>query len=155
MLSGFVAMILFTSCDPSKKNDDLEAKEKLDIQNFLSNNDTIDFELKTSGLYYYDLDIGTGPQAESHDTAYVFYAMQYLSLQIFDTNIETTDTLKVAVNEGKYLLGFEEGISYMREGGKALFVVPSSLAFGSDGTYYVSPYTPFLFQVYLVKLKKH
>jgi FKBP-type peptidyl-prolyl cis-trans isomerase FkpA len=155
MLLGFLAMIFFTSCDPSKNLDDLEAKEKLDIENFLSNNDTIGFERKTSGLYYYDLVVGTGPQAESHDTAYVFYAMQYLSLQIFDSNIGTTDTLKVPVNEGKYLLGFEEGISYMREGGRAFFVVPSSLAFGSDGTYYVSPYTPFLFQVHLVKLKKH
>jgi FKBP-type peptidyl-prolyl cis-trans isomerase len=155
MFSGFIAVISFTSCSLDNNLADREAQEKLDIQNFLSNNDTIDFELKTSGLYYYDLDIGTGPQAESHDTAYVFYAMQYLSLQIFDTNIGTTDTLKLAINEAKYIPGLEEGISYMREGGTALFVVPSSLAFGAEGTYYVSPYTPFLFQVKLVKLKKH
>jgi FKBP-type peptidyl-prolyl cis-trans isomerase FkpA len=155
MLSGFLIMILLASCVPNKNLDDFEAQEKLDIQNFLSNNDTIDFEKKTSGLYYYDLTLGTGPQAETLDTAYVFYAMQYLSTLIFETNLGTTDTLKVAVNGGKFIPGFEEGISYMREGGTALFVVPSSLAFGAQGTYYVSPYTPFLFQVKLVKLKKH
>jgi len=155
MLSGFMIMILLASCIANKNFDDYEAQEKLNIQNFLLNNDTINFEKKTSGLYYYDLTLGTGPQAETYDTAYVFYAMQYLSTQIFETNLGTTDTLKVAVNGGKFLPGFEEGISYMREGGTALLVVPSSLAFGSEGSYYVSPYTPFLFQIKLVKLKKH
>ncbi len=155
MFSGFMIMILLASCDPTLNLDDYEAQEKLNTQNFLLNNDTIGFEKKTSGLYYYDLIEGTGPQAETHDTAYVFYAMQYLSTIVFETNFGTTDTLKVVVNEGKFIPGFEEGISYMREGGTALFVVPSSLAFGAEGTYYVSPYTPFLFQVKLVKLKKH
>jgi len=155
MFSGFIAAISFTSCSLNDNLADREAQEKLDIQNFLLNNDTISFEKKTSGLYYYDFIEGTGPQVETHDTAYVFYAMQYLSTLVFETNMGTTDTLKVSVNEGKFIPGFEEGISYMREGGKALFVVPSSLAFGAEGTIYVSPYTPFLFQVYLVKLKKH
>jgi FKBP-type peptidyl-prolyl cis-trans isomerase len=155
MLSGFIAMVIFTACDPTKKLDDYEAQEKLDIQNFLLNNDTIDFEKKTSGLYYFDLVEGTGPQAETHDTAYIFYAMRYLSGILFATNFETTDTLIFPVNEGKYIPGLEEGVSYMREGGKAIFIVPSSLAYGSEGTYYVSPYTPFLFQTELVKLIKH
>lgn len=155
MFSGLLALISLVSCDPSVKLDDLEAKEKLDISNFLSNNDTIDFERKSSGLYYYDLVAGTGPRTEAQDTAYVFYALQYLTTQIFETNIGTTDTLKVFVNDEKLLLGFKEGLSYMNEGGKAILVVPSSLAFGSQGSYYVSPFTPFLLQIYLVKLKRH
>ena len=154
MLSGFIALISLTSCDPTLNTDDLEAKEKLDISNFILNNDTIDFVKKSSGLYYYDLVEGTGAQAETHDTAYLFYAIQYLTTQVFETNFGTTDTLKVLVSEGKTLPGFDEGISYMKEGGKALLVAPSSLAFGSQGNYYVSPFTPFLFQIYLVKLKK-
>jgi FKBP-type peptidyl-prolyl cis-trans isomerase len=155
IFSGLMTLISLGSCDPTVKTDDLEAKEKLDISNFILNNDTIDFVRKSSGLYYYDLVAGTGAKAETHDTAYIFYAMQYLTTQIFETNIGTTDTLKVLVNEGKLLSGFEEGLSYMNEGGKSLLVVPSNLAFGSQGSYYVSPYTPFLFQIYLVKLKKH
>ena len=155
MLSGFIALISLVSCDPTLKTDDLEAKEKLDISNFILNNDTIDFVRKSSGLYYFDLVAGTGAQAETHDTAYVFYAIQYLTTQIFETNFGTTDTLIFPVNEGKLLLGFDEGITYMNEGGKSLFVAPSNLAFGTQGNYYISPYTPFLFQIYLVKLKKH
>jgi FKBP-type peptidyl-prolyl cis-trans isomerase len=68
----------------------------------------------------------------------------------------TTDTLIFPVNEGKLsVIGFDEGITYMKEGGRAFFLVPSSLAFGASGTYYIYPYTPFIFQVQLVKLKKH
>ncbi len=155
MLSGFITLISLISCNPEVNNEELEVKEEMDISNFISNNDTIDFVVKNSGLYYYDLFEGTGAQAETNDTAYIIYVMQYLNMGVFETNIGTKDTLKVLVNGGKYLKGFEEGISYMKEGGKSLLVVPSILAFGSEGSLYVSPYTPFLFQIYLVKLKKH
>lgn len=151
----FIILISFVSCNLSKKDEDLEATEELSIQKFLSDHDTIAFEKKASGLYYYTYLAGTGPQAEAHDTAYVFYSMHYLSGQLFDTNIGTTDTIIFPINEGKLILGFEEGISYMREGGLSILVVPSKLAYGATGTYYISPYTPFLFQVELIKLKKH
>jgi len=155
MLSGICVMVLLSSCDPTRNKEDLEAQEELKIQSFLSANDTLDFERKTSGLYYLDLVVGTGPLAETDDTAYMFYAMQYLSGSIFDTNMETTDTLIFPVNRGTLILGFEEGVTYMREGGKSIFLVPSILAYGSVGTYYISPYTPFIFQTHLVKLVKH
>ncbi len=155
MLSGLVVMALLSSCDPSSNSVDLEAQEQLSIQSFLSANDTLDFERKTSGLFYFDLVVGTGPLAEADDTAYIFYAMQYLSGTIFDTNFETTDTLIFKVNGGKLIPGFEEGVTYMREGGRSIFLAPSSLAYGSTGNYYISPYTPFIFQTHLVRLVKH
>ncbi len=155
MLSGLVVMALLSSCDPASNSVDLEAQEQLSIESFLSANDTLDFERKTSGLYYFDLAVGTGPMAEANDTAYMFYAMQYLSGIIFDTNFETTDTLIFKVNGGKLIPGFEEGVTYMREGGRAIFLAPSSLAYGSAGNYYISPYTPLIFQTHLVRLVKH
>jgi FKBP-type peptidyl-prolyl cis-trans isomerase len=50
--------------------------------------------------------------------------------------------------------GFEEGVTYMREGGIAKFLVPSGLAFGPYGTYSIAGYTPLLFDVELIKLQK-
>ena len=155
MLSGLVVMALLSSCDPASNSVDLEAQEQLSIESFLSANDTLDFERKASGLYYFDLAVGTGPMAEANDTAYMFYAMQYLSGIIFDTNFETTDTLIFKVNGGKLIPGFEEGVTYMREGGRSIFLAPSSLAYGSAGNYYISPYTPLIFQTHLVRLVKH
>jgi len=154
MLTCLFVMGLLSSCDPTGNTEDLEAQEDLKIQSFLSANDTLDFERKASGLLYLDLSVGTGPLAEPNDTAYMFYAMQYLSGSIFDTNFETTDTLIFKVNGGTLIPGFEEGVTYMREGGKSIFLAPSCLAYGSTGTYYISPYTPFIFQTHLVRLVK-
>jgi FKBP-type peptidyl-prolyl cis-trans isomerase len=149
-------MINFISCNPSKKWKEMEEEEKMAIQDYLYDHDTLDFELKTSGLYYLDVEVGTGPQAETHDTAYMFYTMSYLSGTVFETNAETDDTLVFPVNEGWLSVkGFEEAVTYMKEGGKSKFLVPSSLAFGASGTYYIPSYTPFLFDAELVKLIKH
>jgi FKBP-type peptidyl-prolyl cis-trans isomerase len=155
ILSGIVMMALLSSCDPTKGTEDLEEEETLRIHNFLSNNDTLDFELKESGLYYCGYIEGTGLQAETHDTAYVFYAMQNLSGTYYESNMGTEDTLIFPVNEGRLLLGFDEGITYMKEGGISFFLMPSKLAFGTAGTYYIAPYSPFIFRAELVKLVKH
>lgn len=155
MLPVLFVMGLLSSCDPTLNTEDLEAQEDLKIQSFLSANDTLNFERKASGLFYLDLSVGTGPQVEPGDTAYMFYAMQYLSGSVFDTNFETTDTLIFKVGGGTLIKGFEEGVTFMREGGKSIFLAPSSLAYGSEGTYYISPYTPFIFQTHLVRLVKH
>lgn len=155
LLFAIASLFLMPSCDLSNDIEDPELNEKLQIQNFLSENDTIDFEFKSSGLYYYDHKPGTGLQAETHDTAYIFYAMHRINRTIFETNFDTDDTLIKPVNEGKLIPGFDEALTYMREGGTSLIIVPSKLAYGEKGNYFIPPYTPFIFQINLVKLVKH
>lgn len=155
ILCTLLFLIPFTSCSLDNKLKEKEQEEQLLIQNYLEENDTLDFELKASGLYYLDLEVGAGLQAEIHDTAYIFYAMRSLSGQLMETNAGTFDTLIFPVNEGMLsVAGFEEGVTYMREGGIAKFLVPSGLAFGPYGTYSIAGYTPLLFDVELIKLQK-
>lgn len=156
LLPGLLILVCFTSCDPSKKWKDMEKDEKQAIQNFLTDNDSIDFELKTSGLYYHDVRVGPGPQAETHDTAYIFYTMKYLTGVSIETNVGTTDTLIFPVNEGMLSVrGFDEAVTYMKEGGLAKLLVPSDLAFGAYGTMDIPSYTPLLFDIELIKLTKY
>ncbi len=150
-----LSLFFLPSCDLSSDIEDRQLNEKLQIQDFLSDNDTLHFELKTSGLYYLDYVPGTGPQAETHDTAYIYYAMHLLNRSLVESNFDTSDTLIKPVNEGKLIPGFDEALTYMKEGGTSLIVVPSKLAYGEQGNYYISPYTPFIFQINLVKLDKH
>jgi FKBP-type peptidyl-prolyl cis-trans isomerase FkpA len=149
IFSGLM-LISLASCNPSKK---YEKEEAAQIQAYLNSNPSLNFELKPSGLYYLDVETGTGPVTETHDTAYTFYTAKLLNGTVFDTNVGTDDTLVFPVNEDYLIKGFDEGITYMREGGKALFLIPSSLAYGSGGTYYIAGYTPVLFDVELVKIK--
>ena len=154
-MTVLLSLFLLASCDLSDGPDDPELNERLQIQNFLSNNDTLDFELKTSGLYFLDFIPGTGLQAETHDTAYILYSMHLLNRSVVETNFDTSDTLIKPVNEGKLIQGFDEALTYMKVGGTSLIIVPSKLAYGEEGNYYIPPYTPFIFQVNLVKLVKH
>ena len=153
----FVAVLLIlvtlVSCDIRRK---LKEEEQEKIANYLASNPDLAFQQKPSGLYYLDVVVGGGPQAETNDSAMVFYNMKSLDGKLFETNVGSTDTLRVLVNGGKLdVKGFEEGISYMREGGQALLLVPSKLAFGEEGKSVVGGYTPLLFDCYLVRLKKH
>jgi FKBP-type peptidyl-prolyl cis-trans isomerase len=147
LLAGLL-IIFVTSCMSTKK---FEKEEESLIQDYLAKNPDLDFELKPSGLYYLDILTGTGPAAETHDTAYIFYAAKYLNGNTFDTNVGTTDTLITPVNEGYLIAGFDEGISYMKEGGKSQLIVPSYLGYGQSG-YRFPAYTPVLFEVDLVKV---
>jgi FKBP-type peptidyl-prolyl cis-trans isomerase len=136
-----LVIIISTGCDPSKA---LEKEESQEIQDFLNLHPDIDYVKKNSGLYYYDDTVGTGPLAMTHDTAYIFYRGTYLDGNQFDTNLGTTDTLIRPVNEGWFIAGFDEAITYMRVGGKAKIIVPSFLGYFN--------YIPSHFDVYLVKL---
>lgn len=129
--------------------------EEIKIQNYINNNPTLPFQLKPSGLYYLDQVIGTGSSLVTHDIAYVKYTGKFLDGEVFDTNVGKTDTLVFPVNEGWAILGFNEGITYMKEGGKATLLIPSILAYGPFGYYPVIPgNTPVLFDVDLVKVVK-
>ncbi len=154
MLAFFVVIILtLGSCNPTK---DFELQENLLIQNYLSDNPTLAFVQQTSGLYYLPILEGTGTPPVKHDTAYVKYTGKFLNGTVFDTNIgeSRTDTLKVPVDEGWMIKGFDEGLTLMKVGEKAMLLVPSKLGYGPSGYYIINGYTPLLFDVELVRIKR-
>jgi FKBP-type peptidyl-prolyl cis-trans isomerase FkpA len=151
LLLTVVFFVSLSSCDPAKK---YERDERAQIQDYLSKNSNLDFELKTSGLYYLDEQVGTGRTPVAHDTAYVMYTAKFLNGNIIDTNVGTSDTLIFPVAENYLIQGFDEAITYMKEEGKALLIIPSSLAYGRTGYYSIPGYTPLLFEVYLTRIVK-
>lgn len=145
-----VLIISITSCDPSKK---YEKEEKVKIQEYLSNNPSLNFELKTSGLYYLEVEPGSGLGPVTLDSAFVRYTGKLLDGTIFDSNVTTGRPLYDFI-VGENITGFDEGILLMKEGGKSIFLLPSELAYGASGSYpYIRGYTPLLFEVELVKVK--
>lgn len=141
--------LLIVSCDPSKK---AERNEKESIQTYLGENSNLNFERKSSGLYYLEVQTGHGRTATKSDTAYIYYTGKFLDGTTFDTNIGYGSILIRPVNEGYLIEGFDEGLTYMREGGKAVFLIPSNLGYGSSGMGFPG-YTPSLFEVEMVRLK--
>jgi peptidyl-prolyl cis-trans isomerase A (cyclophilin A) len=142
-------VLLLVSCDPARK---YEKAEKDAINNYLRANDTINYEKKPSGLYYHEVLAGTGLTPVAHDTVYVVYTGKFLDGTVFDSNVGKA-SLVFPIGEYYMLAGFEEQISYMKEGGKSTAVLPSDLAYGSQGRYpVIDGYTALLFDVQLVKV---
>ena len=147
----FFAAVLFLSlgsCDPARKYEKAEAEA---ISNYLSSHSTDTFKLETCGLYYRDVVVGTGRTPATGDTAHVVYTGKFMDGTSFDTNIGGADLI-FEVNEGELISGFDEAITYMKEGGSAEFLIPSKLAYGSQGYYTIGGYTPLLYDVQLVKV---
>jgi FKBP-type peptidyl-prolyl cis-trans isomerase len=146
-----LAMFLLTSC--AKVDDrELEAAEQSNISNFLGSNPDLHFQQKESGLYYYEMTIGTGEAPAVHDTVCVVYTGKFLNGYTFDYN-EGIDTFNFPLGEKAVIRGFDETVSYMKTGGRSLCLIPSKLAYGSTGLYpYVKGYTPLLYEAKLVRI---
>ncbi|MCX6325190.1 MAG: FKBP-type peptidyl-prolyl cis-trans isomerase [Bacteroidia bacterium] len=160
LLFTTILMLSLGSCDPGKE---YEKEENAKIQAYLSSNPTLNFELKTSGLFYLEVQTGSGPLPVTSDTAYIMYTGKFLDGTVFATNIGTIDTIIRPVESGWLIPGLSEGITYLREGGKSVLLVPSKLAYGPNGYYVydssygyypvIPGYTPLLFDVELVRIK--
>jgi FKBP-type peptidyl-prolyl cis-trans isomerase FkpA len=148
----FLLIVIVTGVTGCFKNTNSEQEELEIIQNFLDVND-IDTEPTASGLYYVELIAGTGEQPMTGDTVEVYYEGFFLTGSVFVTNMEA-DPHRIAIGSYSVIAGMEEGITYMREGGRAMLIMPSSLAYGSVGNYYlgIPGYTPLGFDIILDKV---
>ena len=108
-----------------------------------------------SGLYIIHTQQGTGAQAEAGKTVSVHYTGRLLfNDEEFDSSIRRNQPFEFVLGEGKVIKGWEEGIATMKEGGKATFIIPSSLGYGADGAYpVIPPYSTLIFDVELLSVK--
>ena len=151
VLTAAIIITSITSCNPVKK---YEQEEQDTIDRYvLTLGDTA--YVKTSrGLYYIELEEGTGIVPDFQDTVLIRYVGRLLSNgTVFDSNINADLPFGFVVGMGEVITGLDEGIRYMKEGGKAKLVIPSRLAYGPYGYYNISGYTPLLFEVELVEVR--
>jgi FKBP-type peptidyl-prolyl cis-trans isomerase FkpA len=151
LMSGLImiTLILGTSCDPSRK---FEKEERERILEYVRKNN-ITITPTASGLYFIENTVGTGAYPVADDSVVVKYTGAFLDGTVFDSNVNT-DPLGFTMGTGAVITGFEEGISYMKKGGKATLILPSSLAYGTTGNYWgnIPGYTPVLFSIELIKI---
>lgn len=80
-----------------------------------------------SGLQIQHLTVGTGAQPKDGDKVMVNYKGTLVDGTQFDAN----DSTEFSVNG--VVKGFKEGLLNMKEGGKAIFTMPSDLGYGDRG----------------------
>ena len=146
--AGIMVLMIagLASCSMEKR---LQQEEEEQIRNFLSMNN-ITKQPTASGLYYIETVTGTGDTPSELDTVGVYYTMMLLTGVKLEEKT-SGDPYEFVLFNSDIIAGFQEGVSYMRVGGKADLVIPSSLAWGRFGYgYYVGPYTPVFFEMELI-----
>lgn len=131
MKYSFLAIIavLFMSCsnnDPEQQAPvDYKAQNETEIKAYIADNH-LDAIRTDSGLYYVINEAGTGKQPTSTSNVKVTYKGYFTNKTVFDQN-----STGVSFNLQQVIKGWTEGITYFKEGGSGILLVPAHLAYGS------------------------
>lgn len=121
-----------------------------------------------TGLQYVIEEEGAGDKASLGDTVVVNYTGQLTNGTVFDTNNEelakkeglanpmrTYEPIRFSLGNDPVIQGWTEGLQLLSKGGKAKFIIPSSLGYGDrPAGNKIPPYAPLVFDVELVDIIK-
>jgi FKBP-type peptidyl-prolyl cis-trans isomerase len=110
-----------------------------------------------SGMYYIPLNKGNEKGVNTGDTITIHYEGRFLNGKFFDSTRKRNEPMQfVYGQQWQVVKGMEDAIGMMHEGEKALFIMPSGLAFGENGssTGIIPPFTSLIFEVELISVNK-
>ena len=112
------------------------------------------FDKTSSGLRYQIIQKGNGIQATKGVTVSVHYKGQLTDGTVFDSSYKRKEPIEFKLGMGQVIAGWDEGISLLRVGDKARFVIPSNLGYGNRGAGgAIPPNANLIFDVELVDIK--
>ena len=111
------------------------------------------FSQTETGLRYKIIQEGTGEQASAGKKVSVHYKGELLDGTVFDSSYKRQEPIDFVLGQGQVIAGWDEGVSLLKVGDKARFLIPSDLAYGSKGAGGVIPSdADLLFDVELVAI---
>ncbi len=140
------AALVVASCGG---DDPVSPKDPTEVDFAASLGIDLDQMTKTaSGLYYQDLLVGDGEEAEATDEVTVHYTGWLDTGQVFDSSV---DGDPISLPLSGVIPGWREGVTGMKVGGKRKLVIPPDLAYGQKGVPGVIPqYATLIFDVELL-----
>src|SRR5215470_1113659 len=91
-----------------------------------------------SGLEYWDLKQGTGPEATAGKKVQVHYTGWLTSGKKFDSSVGGKP-FEFNLGAGQVIKGWDEGVAGMKVGGKRQLRIPADLGYGQEGSPPVIP----------------
>ena len=106
-----------------------------------------------SGLQYWDIKEGTGPEARTGQHVKVHYTGWLTNGKKFDSSVGGKP-FDLRLGAGDVIKGWDEGIPGMKVGGKRQLRIPPDLAYGSKGfPGVIPPNSTLIFDVQLVAIQ--
>jgi len=133
---AFNAIEAFRSFEGGREQKIAEAKANMDAE---LDKLAAGFQKTESGLRYQILQKGTGAQAEKGKQISVHYKGQLTDGTVFDSSYQRKQPIDFTVGIGQVIKGWDEGLQLLQVGDKARLVIPSQLAYGSQGAGGVIP----------------
>jgi FKBP-type peptidyl-prolyl cis-trans isomerase len=128
-------------------HDNYEEQNEAAILKYIDDNDLEAIKTE-SGLYYVVNTEGTGAQPTSSSNVTVSYKGTFLNGTVFDES----SVSGVAFNLSQVIAGWTEGITYFKEGGEGILLIPYTLGYGEYGNGSIPGYTPLAFDVKLISI---
>jgi FKBP-type peptidyl-prolyl cis-trans isomerase len=132
-----------------KRLEEEQKEQEKELENLASG-----FNKTESGLRYQILQEGNGQKAENGQTVSVHYKGQLADGTVFDSSYKRNQPIDFPLGAGQVIRGWDEGISLLKVGDKARFVIPSTLGYGSAGAGgVIPPNATLVFDVELMEVK--
>ncbi|MGI4759761.1 MAG: FKBP-type peptidyl-prolyl cis-trans isomerase [Janthinobacterium lividum] len=133
--------LLTSSCKKDDVVTDYSATDDATIKKYLADNSITNAQKQTSGLYV--IPVVTNASAalpKVSEVVSILYTGTLLNgTVIYSTSQNDNTPVSFLLQPGQVLPGIGEGVSLMHKGDKAVFLIPSGLAFGAAGS---SPTVP-------------
>jgi len=104
-----------------------------------------------NGLYYVPTSVGSGGYPTINDTVTVNYIGYFTNGSVFDQTTVASGPYTTPLSN--VIAGWQEGIPLMQKGGSALLLIPSALAYGTQGAGPIPGNTVLIFNVTLVSFQ--
>lgn len=140
-------LVLFISCGNDDKPVDYVNLNDKEIQDYLAKNN-LQAQKSASGLYYIIDSEGTGVQPGINDQVQVAYKGYFTNGRVFDQSAADG----ISFNLQQVIRGWTEGITYFKEGGSGMLLVPSHLGYGFRDYMGIPGGSVLIFEIDLIKV---
>ncbi len=144
-----VLTFLFIACADKTTTEriDFTAQNEQEITEYLSENN-LTAQRSDTGLYYVIDEQGTGAQPNENSSVTVAYKGYFTNKSVFDES----DAEGISFSLQQVIKGWNEGITYFKEGGSGILLVPSDLGYGSFDSRGIPGGSVLIFEVTLISV---